>query len=797
VFSGCPALGSALALSLSVLALWSALQGLVEMAPALEVPLAAGFLLGGLLLGRVLAAFRRLSGGWAAVWLGGAGLAALLLVPARLSGPFLRLQSAGQGWLAERGLALVLWALGRLDPVAPTTASSSPFWPALQAAWSETAAGLAALLQRVGAWGQALAAGRPVFDPLVAGLAWCALAWALAAWAGWWLGRGRPLAGFAPAGVCLAAGLYETGAAPDALLRFCAAVLAVHVITAGRRKRMGWRAARLPVVENTFEWAGMSLAVWAGLVLIAAAAPSISVREVARAVDRLVHPLDARGPDYAASLGVERQPAPAPVFEDALAASLPARHLIGSGRELSREVVLWVSLRGYTSVSPQALEANPLLRPPRYYARGLTFDRYTGRGWLSSPVTYQVYRAGEAIQGIGGGPGREVVQRVRFAGGAGELVYAAGDLLALDQGAAAAWRGGGDSPGGDLLGARVQGGAYEALSWQPAAGPQALRAAGQRYPEWLAQRYLALPDDLPTRVRRLALDLTAGQPTPYDRALAIETYLRAFPYSTDLPRPPFDADVVDHFLFELRTGYCDYYASAMVVLARAAGIPARLATGYVADNYDPTQARFVITRADAHSWPEVFFPGIGWVGFEPTARLTLSEGAQGGPPVTAPPVEAGLPPPAPPPARRAPGIPAWVWAVGLLALLPGLGLWLEGARLARLAPAAAFETMYRRLCRAAGRMGLAAPPGTTPLEFADLFHGFTESHFAPGFIAGWRAKAAGDVSRLVELYNQALYSRVPPAPDQQRQAARAWQRVLGLCFVSRVLLINKKKGTFQ
>ena len=133
------------------------------------------------------------------------------------------------------------------------------------------------------------------------------------------------------------------------------------------------------------------------------------------------------------------------------------------------------------------------------------------------------------------------------------------------------------------------------------------------------QRYLALPPGVPDRVRALAIELTAPERTPYDRARAIESYLRTFPYTLDVPRPPVGRDVVDYFLFDLKKGYCDYYASSMVVLARAAGIPARLVIGYANGTYNLNSKRFVVTEADAHSWVEVYFPGIGWVTFEPTS----------------------------------------------------------------------------------------------------------------------------------------------------------------------------------
>lgn len=130
-----------------------------------------------------------------------------------------------------------------------------------------------------------------------------------------------------------------------------------------------------------------------------------------------------------------------------------------------------------------------------------------------------------------------------------------------------------------------------------------LRSSGDDYPTWILDRYLALPNDIPSRVLGLARDLTATQPTQYDRALAIETHLRSYAYTLDISTPPPGKDVVDYFLFDLKRGYCDYYATSMVVLARAAGIPARLVVGYATGSYDDQNHRYVVTAADAHSWP--------------------------------------------------------------------------------------------------------------------------------------------------------------------------------------------------
>ncbi len=148
-----------------------------------------------------------------------------------------------------------------------------------------------------------------------------------------------------------------------------------------------------------------------------------------------------------------------------------------------------------------------------------------------------------------------------------------------------------------------------------------LRVAGEDYPGWVLDRFLQLPPELPLRVRQLAEAVTLGSENAYDKAAAIESFLRGIEYSTEIPAPPYGSDGVDHFLFGSKTGYCDYYASAMVVMLRSLGVPARIATGYSTGDYDADNDVYVVRELHAHTWPEVFFPSYGWVEFEPTSSL--------------------------------------------------------------------------------------------------------------------------------------------------------------------------------
>ena len=186
-----------------------------------------------------------------------------------------------------------------------------------------------------------------------------------------------------------------------------------------------------------------------------------------------------------------------------------------------------------------------------------------------------------------------------------------------------------------------QGDTYEALSAISIATPEDLRGAGSGYPKWVTDNYLQLPDELPARVIDLAKTLTEGIENPYDKGLAIADHLRGYNQTFAIPTPPLNVDAMDHFLFTQQAGYSDYFASAMAVLLRASDVPARLASGYAVGDFDQGTSSYLVTFADAHSWPEVFFPGFGWIPFEPSPGL---EPIVHGPP---PPPELGLGEPLP------------------------------------------------------------------------------------------------------------------------------------------------------
>lgn len=273
------------------------------------------------------------------------------------------------------------------------------------------------------------------------------------------------------------------------------------------------------------------------------------------------------------------------------------------------------------------------------YWRFAAFHEYNGNGWTNTDVTTLLLEAGE--EGVAQPEFRarhelsQTVVLLQDMGVDGVLLAAAQPIQVSlpvravmgyltpeeERGltpADAMFPGGPGDP--TLLYPRepqVQGATYGVLSSVTHADEVSLRLSGTDYPDWIVPRYTVLPESVPGRVRLLAEEVTADAATPYDKAIALRDYLRGFPYNEAIAAPEPWQDGVDYFLFEAQEGYCTYYASAMVVMLRLVGVPARYVEGY--SNGSPESGVYHLLEWDGHSWVEVFFPHYGWVEFEPTA----------------------------------------------------------------------------------------------------------------------------------------------------------------------------------
>ncbi len=339
--------------------------------------------------------------------------------------------------------------------------------------------------------------------------------------------------------------------------------------------------------------------------------------------------------------------------------------------------------------------------------------------------------------------------------------------------------------------------AYTITSSLSFATESQLRSDSTVYPPDIRARYLQLPDTVPQRVFDLAEEVARGYDNPYDIAKAVETYVRSYEYSDQIPGPKPGQDAADYFLFEEKKGYCDYYATAMAVMLRHLGIPTRLAQGYATGEYDPLSGGYRLLEKDAHTWVEVYFPTYGWIQFEPTVsepvieRLSEQvvppapggrssildqikkeqeknipideEVPQGGPSVR---IEQGA-------AERIMSNLGFLFIA--LALL-GVGLTIYYIRRLLTAPARPTRPRIRQspqefIDKLWGRMlwwgrmlGVPERPSLTPFEQAAVF-----AHALP--------QISDDVTQLAQLYARDKYAPQPLSQDDLTQAHYSWLRM--------------------
>ncbi len=152
-------------------------------------------------------------------------------------------------------------------------------------------------------------------------------------------------------------------------------------------------------------------------------------------------------------------------------------------------------------------------------------------------------------------------------------------------------------------------------------------------PDMSSERIKSLNTQLPKidpRIRELAHELTRNAPTAYDKAKEIESFLKTkFGYTLNLKIN--SSDPLAEFLFDVREGHCEYFATAMVVMLRALKIPARIVNGFQMGEYNDINRLFIVRESDAHSWVEVYFPRTNsWIEFDPTPPAGINDYSQGG-----------------------------------------------------------------------------------------------------------------------------------------------------------------------
>jgi transglutaminase-like putative cysteine protease len=615
---------------------------------------------------------------------------------------------------------------------------------------------------RVGAWADTVLGGGVSNDPLVFGVAMGVLAWLLGLITAWLVFRDNaPWLALVINGIAL---LMNLSYAPQSevgyvtTFAFAACLLLVAQQLANRTEL--WRRAQLTVnwriVANVL--VGTAIAVGALLSLAWSLPSNVASPTVAAGWSRVTSPwLSMEGEFdrwFAAISGSSRN----------------ARGL-SFGRTLAPRGAFDL---GDTPVL-QVKASGPL------YLRATTADRYAGQAITSSDTTTVDQDANTDLLAQEQIPeARAAVQaQIKVLASRTAVGFTPDAPLRFNVATQVETRGTAD----DLSAIRLTNPAqqntdYSVIAAVSVATNQELRAAGEAYPDWVRQRYLQLPRRMPRRVIDLARSTTTGATNAFDKAVDVENYLRSdLTYSTHVPSVPTDRDWVDYFLFDSQEGYCDYFATAMVVLLRVDGVPARVASGFAPGDFDPGTGISMVRENHAHTWVEAYFPRYGWITFEPSAirpvptrleepdspaptpvadsgdvpdrnRLTRDEldellGMQGG--------DAGVAPEQPF-LSTLPGVLLILLAV-LLGVVAVGGLVVAVAWRRGLGGLALYQRPYAQLLRLGGWVGsVRSNPSVTPFELAES-------------MARQVPTAAPAIRDVTAAYVEGTYANRPPGVD--------------------------------
>ena len=686
-------------------------------------------------------------------------------------------------WLRE----VVGYILQILGSRTVFTADSGAYWVVV----TEIELRSATLINELGNWLRAIISRSPIYSFQVINMLWGYGIWLVSAWAAWYQRRSeRPLLAIIPASLLLVGSLGYTYGSTVALYPLIFATLSLFGLTFYHQRERSWKLRNMDYpIEERSENIFLIFGITFGFMFAAVLIPRISIRSVIDTFRNWINPGVEQIDPLLESFGLMGDLTPPGSMGHVLEGGLPREHLIGSGPELSDQIVMSVHLRtdvAENGFSPTEYEK---LGIP-FYWRAITYDRYTGFGWESSDVVLRTYAPNEPTYHPKGENVRILGQEFQFVE-PNELIFAAGEILALDTDYRIAWRVVSsitetlDAPI-DLFAGSQNERTYRVDSAVSLVSEDELNATQALYPSWISERYLALPEAVQQRVIDLAREVTRNAPTSYAKAHAIETYLRTFKYELNLPAPPENRELSDYFLFELQKGYCDYYATSMVVMARAVGIPARLAIGYSQGSYDPDQQEFTVAEDNAHSWVEIYFTGIGWVPFEPTAARNAIQrpvGSVDTPPVVSPALQTDIP-------GKIPEIPAiqwWYWLGGILfgmAILPMIWVCLDGWYLRFLSPSRMTTRLYHRLYRFGSTIDTPAQRGQTAIEYADVLAANIHELSKDTRWKSMLQTAAEDVQTLSQVYVSSIFSPDSLPYNHGKQIISSWQRLrIRLIFI--------------
>ncbi len=654
--------------------------------------------------------------------------------------------------------------------------------------WGDISFETSSLLAKISRWLLDLFTGVPNYDMQAANFLWGLALWLTAGWAAWWYRRThQAITSILPAGVLIASSLSYARGSVYFLVPIIAGLLFLLAWDQFNLLQAEWQERQTDVAEDIIPDMVMWISAVSLTVIILSLFVSVfSPQKLFQTLRDFAAQNTGNTQEIGEALGLQQEASGASYAYSDDPGILPRSHLIGAPPELSKQLALIVQINPEEGVESDS-QPDEFLRENLYF-KSITFDQYTGRGWRTSPTREQNYDAGEILLSRQPPNQLPVSQSFQYGLQPDGVLYYTGLPLQVSQAYQVESRDTGDNQL-DLYAIKSRPKSevkqLEIVSVIPLAGEAQLRAANQAYPQWILDRYLQLPEALPAQVHELARQITQDQPTVYDKAKAIETYLRGYSYSLEIPPPPDSGDISAYFLFELKSGYCDYFATAMTVLARSAGIPARLVIGYASGLYNSDEQRYIITAADAHSWVEIYFPGIGWIEFEPTASL---ESISRPPEITIDNLDESYSLPI---SEDQPWSLEQNWMIlpASLAILLSLVILfyqIEKYSLAGLLPSQTVQRIYQRLVDQAKHLDIQSQPNPTPNEWWDDFAHNPEIHTQNGLLSRLFKKKGKNIQTIIQNYNLASYSPFSPNKDQQAMLIRAWLSIRTRLLLARL-----------
>ena len=695
-------------------------------------------------------------------------------------------------WAAWLLLTLygILFITIDLADLLPPLAVLDRGWAATTRFWLQNGA---LFFDKMGGWLRAFSSGGSSRETIPFAFGLASLAWLLSAYSSWSVFRQRrPLLGLTAAGAAFALnGFYGQVALywSASFIAFTALLTAlIHFTNLEDR----WQSEQVDFSDeirlDLILYAAAIAAMLLGLAMIL---PTFPVSKLSQAVTQS-RPVRLAEQKLEQLFAGVRQPlrggTGASPDQAGGVGALPRAFLIGDPPQLYRIVMM--------TAAAAIIDEDGNIRPDQSrliqgtHWRGPSYDRYTGRGWALSDEGQLIHAAGEELPLPVWSEQILITQTVSWSYQPRIIRYTLGLPRRFQQPVTSYWRGRDDL-------SRVSGldQDYALISQTSRAAPASLRLAQlQDVPAALIARYTALPFTVPIRVHELAQEIAGSLTNPYDQSLALERFLRQYPYTLNVDLPPEDVDLVDFFLFQQQAGYCDYYASAMAVMARALGLPARIGVGFLSQPPDEN-GRQVIYQINSHSWAEIYFAGYGWIEFEPTPafaspRQQAAAGPAAGQEDSQAAEEPQLPPltaiPDPAPQRPFP----WRRVGGLL--LAALAGWFYYRRWQRRSyEPDRVKWAYGQLRAQAQKLGCDTPSSQTPAEFITHFLSTLDQQAVRPYLVRLVAALRPHIQRLADLFIFRQYSRQKESGTAA--ALESWQLLRRPLWTLRLLRILRRQ----